>query len=794
MKSSRKFVCTALLSIGIIISSFAPNFALEGKNSDPNVSLTNVKADSGFKSGKLTEKSNETPEKIVEKYYSKDSAGKSKKEFKKDKEFKNSLGRTVIKTKQTYNGVVIYGTEQNYHVDKDGVIVCVVGSNVDDIADKLDSSVVPAKCSQESLLAVIEKDLGYKPVYTKATQSELVLFPSNGIYKYAYKINVSFDEPTFNDLTYYIDANDFSVLNVDNMVFSVEQPAVGTGIGQSGSVIQNLKMVSDNNTYYLKNTVENLKTVNSSDLLFSEPDSFFNSGTSTNYQTDAVDAHNNATKVTDFFNNCYPFCRNGNDDLGSEIKVQILDNNDEFNAWGSTNLMKFGVGEGAAGKSFAYALDCVAHEYTHGMLYSEGLDGTSTVDKENWSLHEGISDVFAVICEYFITHNGTPDWVMGEDTGTTFRNCAYPQIDDYSDYKNYLGNHGTIDPHIGGGVITKAAYLIAVGGTHNDCSVTGIGYLDLAEIFYPAINDGYLIPQMKFHQFASAVLDSAKTRFGADSSEAAAVSSAFNAVGFGLKSTSVIIGEDIGWQLDWLGTVGSTYGIYRRYTDSTAEPVKVAETTNTSIIVDVPAGSYDFFVAEVNSSGNRISSFSNPAKAYTYSENPVQNFTMASRVLLQVGFSWTGETGKRYAIFRKPTASDMTPVKVEGTETTNSSITITTLIGCYDYYVMKVDSSGNRICYESDRIEIETNLSAPTNFVLTSSDYSKLNFSWTYVSGARYGIYSKLVGATGDPVKVAETTSGSITVYKLIGSYEFYVARIDSAGYRTSEFSDPVTV
>lgn len=784
MKSSKKLICSAFLTIGIITSTFTPNFASESKSHVPNVSTINLRQDyDGFKSGKLTEKSKEAPEKIVEKYYSKGSAKKSKKEFKKDKQFKNSMGRTVIKTTQTYKGIPVYGTEQNYHVNDDGVIECIVGSNIDNIEEKLASSAVPAGHSLDSILAVAEKDLGFKPAYQDTPKAEMVLFPVNGQYIYVYKVNIKYSKPRYNHCTYYIDANNLSVVKVISNMSGIEESVVGSGIGQFNNVKQDLKMVRDTNTntYSLKNMVDNIITVNSStNLPFSEPDSFFNSGTDTNLQKEAVDAHYYLQKVVNFFKG-YPFNRNGNDGLGSQMTITMNNDFNEFNAWGDINTIIVEAGKGVAGRSLSCGLDTIAHEFTHGMLYSEGLGNEAA------PLHEGLADVFAAICEYNIGNDGTFDWSVGEDTGEIFRNCAYPVMDDYDDVIMY-SNPGTA-PHTQGGVITKAAYLIAEGGTHNDYTVTGLGYQKLAQIFYFAIHDGYLTSNMSFYQFAGTLLVCTEFLYNLNSPEYTSVKNALYAVGLGLRSTYFYAPQ---CTLQWPGTTGFNYGIYRKPTDSTAEPVMIAQVSETTATVDALPGSCNFYVADVDSMGNRMSPFSNPVTVEDYQYTSPENFAMTYRGGLSVSFAWTGQAGVSYGIFRKPTGSKLPPVKIA--ETTNSSITVDTLIGSYSFYVAKVDSQGYRISPLSNVVTVESYLYSPSNFTLTSTDWSQVNLSWLGEAGARYGVYRRHAGTTETPVKVGETTNSYISVNSELGYYDFLVAKIDAAGYRTSYFTSPVTL
>jgi hypothetical protein len=415
------------------------------------------------------------------------------------------------------------------------------------------------------------------------------------------------------------------------------------------------------------------------------------------------------------------------------------------------------------------------------MLYSEGLGDESA------ALHEGLADVFAAICEYNIGNDGTFDWCAGEDTGEIFRDCAYPVMDDYDDVLRY-SNPGTA-PHTQGGVITKAAYLIAEGGTHNDYSVTGLGYQKLARIFYHAINDGYLTPYTSFYQFANILLICTEYLYNMNSPELNSVRNALYAVGLGLRVNSR---NGMQYTLIWPGASVFNYGIYRKNTDSTAEPVMIEQVTGTTATVNALPGSCDFYVAEVDYLGNRISPFSNPVTVENYSYTSPENFVMTYRGGLSVSFAWTGETGARYGVFRKPTESKLPPVKLA--ETTNSSLTVNTLIGSYDFYVAKVDSAGYRISPLSNVVTVESFIYSPSNFSLTNSNWSQVNLSWLGEAGARYGVYRRHAGTAETPVKIGETTNSYISVHSEFGYYDFLVAKIDDAGYRISNFSSPIDV
>jgi hypothetical protein len=71
MKQSRSRVFSALLSAGIIVSSIgAPAYAGGKKDFIPKVTAIDSYENPSFVIGELSEKSGESPEKIVEKNYS----------------------------------------------------------------------------------------------------------------------------------------------------------------------------------------------------------------------------------------------------------------------------------------------------------------------------------------------------------------------------------------------------------------------------------------------------------------------------------------------------------------------------------------------------------------------------------------------------------------------------------------------------------------------------------------------------------------------------------------------------
>lgn len=805
MKQSRSKVFSALLSVGIIVSSIGvPTYAGAKKDFIPKVSAIDSYENPSFVIGELSEKSGESPEKIVQKNYGKKLKGSGdlkQKSFKQTKKFKNSMGRTVISTTQTFNGVRVYGTDQNFHINDDGVIECVAGCKVEDIENKVVSKSFSVKYSQEDVLNAVEKDLGFKPNYETTPQPEIILYPVGGKYQYVYEVEVKASSPYYTSCTYYIDAGNLSIIKVNSNICSAEQPVDGSGIGQL-NISKPLKMVRDDSgTYLLKNTYENFGTYYADQSLrgvaylnlFTGTDNSFDSGI--NYEKNAVDAHSNVTKAAKFFNSA-PFYRNGNDDLGSYTYVGVITTGGapSPDAYGDVNHLSFNTALGSAGVSTSCCLDIVVHEYVHGILNSEGMQ---YVEREERAIHEGVSDVFGVLGEYFITNEGsTDDWYMGEDLGQFLRDCANPTINDYSDYNAYLSNTD-YDPHLAGGVITKAASLMAMGGTHNGVTVSSIGYNKLARIFYNVINDGYLTSNMSFKQFANYAIQSAYLLYGINSQAYQSTRDAFVAVGlFGAPPTylRLVYVSNMTVQLLWNATPGSRVGVYRKGAGTKDEPEWLTSTTSTTGIgVTTLSGSCDFYVAYVDASDNRISAFSNALNINKPTKSAPTSFAMTYRSGLSVQFSWTGTTGDTFAVYRKISGTNDEFVKVG--ETTDKQMSVNTLFGKCDFKVAVVSPDGIRLSPFSNVVSVETYLNAPANFTPIDVTTSTVTFSWDEESTAnRYAVYRTAYATTEEPVKVAETRDTSLEVYTTTGRYNYQVAIVDLEGNRISSLSNIVTV
>ncbi len=141
---------------------------------------------------------------------------------------------------------------------------------------------------------------------------------------------------------------------------------------------------------------------------------------------------------------------------------------------------------------------------------------------------------------------------------------------------------------------------------------------------------------------------------------------------------------------------GKRYAVYRKYHGSASDPEKLTETTNTAASVSTLNGSCDFFVAIVDSFGNRISSYSSSVTVDVYLSAP-SNFA-ANISDSYTNFTWNSLTGAtRYGIYRRVNGSTADPTLVAQTPYTYKLVN--NVEGTYDYFVAAVDPNGggNRI-------------------------------------------------------------------------------------------------
>ena len=257
-----------------------------------------------------------------------------------------------------------------------------------------------------------------------------------------------------------------------------------------------------------------------------------------------VDCHEYTRIVFDYFLVMHE--RNGYDDAGADMHIYAHCGSNWNNASWNGSYVKIGDGDGTTKDPYC-TLDIVAHEWTHAVT-----EHTANLNYygESGALNESMSDVFAALID--------GDWLQGEDnwlktTAPAGRNLADPTnggqydpakpidsvIDGHQpDHMNdkYTGWQDNGGVHINSGIMNKAAYLIATGGTHRGIKICeGLGREVLGRLYYQALTM-HLTSSSDFADMHDAVLDALDALYAGDpryNRWEASIKNAFAAVGVG---------------------------------------------------------------------------------------------------------------------------------------------------------------------------------------------------------------------------------------------------------------------
>ncbi|MFA6553143.1 MAG: M4 family metallopeptidase [Patescibacteria group bacterium] len=177
-------------------------------------------------------------------------------------------------------------------------------------------------------------------------------------------------------------------------------------------------------------------------------------------------------------------------------------------------------------------LDVVGHEYNHAVdtfaIPPEGL----TYAYESGALNEAYADIFGEAVQNYV--EGSSDWQMGEDLpGGALRSLSDPAGGGYPDrfYSpyTYCGSSDNGGVHTNNTILGHAAYLIAVGGTFNGCTISGIGRTKEEAILYRALTT-YTTASSNFNDAYTAIINACNDLYGSGSSDCTQVTKALQSV------------------------------------------------------------------------------------------------------------------------------------------------------------------------------------------------------------------------------------------------------------------------
>ncbi|MEO3938824.1 M4 family metallopeptidase [Dermatophilaceae bacterium Soc4.6] len=213
------------------------------------------------------------------------------------------------------------------------------------------------------------------------------------------------------------------------------------------------------------------------------------------------------------------------------------------NAFWDGEQMVFGDGDGVYFNRFTASVDVIGHELTHGLTqYTAGL----TYVAQSGALNESLSDCFGSMVKQMSLGQDAADadWLIGEGLFTSKVNgvalrsmkapgTAYddpqlgkdPQPADMDGYVDlpHDSQHDNGGVHTNSGIPNRAFHLAATG-------IGGRSWEGAGQVWYDVLTGGRLVKDATFVAFATLTVDAATARFGAASTQAAAVQSAWSTV------------------------------------------------------------------------------------------------------------------------------------------------------------------------------------------------------------------------------------------------------------------------
>jgi Zn-dependent metalloprotease len=414
-------------------------------------------------------------------------------------------GHTHIRFSQTKNGLPVRAQELVVHVDPNGVIYMANGSARDGehVASKArvsaDAAALAAVRATEGRNLVVDGQPAL--VYIRAGEADKLVL--------SYEVRVK---------------GDGAGLPVDTQVY------INAQSGEFVTSANNIHSAINRAVYHGNNTTSLPGTLRRSEGGAVTGDAHIDQ----NYD------HLGTTY------NCYKtlFNRDSYNNAGAQLRSTVHHGTNYVNAFWNGSQMVYGDGDGVQSGMLGKDLDVTVHELTHAVTSSES---NLTYSNESGALNEGMSDIFAAVCESW-TRSWSTDadvWKIGEDiwtpatAGDALRYMANPTQDGSSkDYypTRYVGTSDNGGVHWNSGIANLAFKLLATGGTHprgvTTVNVPGVGVEVAARIFYKA-NVDLMTASTTFAQ-AKTYTAQAATQLGYSAAIVDSVNKAWEAVGVGV--------------------------------------------------------------------------------------------------------------------------------------------------------------------------------------------------------------------------------------------------------------------
>ena len=440
------------------------------------------------------------------------------KEYKYD-ETKETDDRIFYMFSQVYEGIEVFGSKLVVETDRNGGVIDVSGSH-----QKIPEGTETEARTDESLakknaLDRARKDTGLNDddMYADSLGKKLVKLDNGDIYLcYVYQIysktgnhimNVS-----VNARTGQVEGTN-SMLKIGMYTLDGSNDEHKMPDGQEGAQKLDVDKTYDNkysledsnrnlNVYQIDRKADLKDPYNLSDQysVYSwdpaapkKPDAKDEKDKGTPDQS-CIDAMANLQKIYDFYN--IVFGRKGVNGSDNELNTFVGYNgtvngkdlsNNAFMIGNSTIVVT--IRKATDGKKlppeYTVAGDVLAHEYTHGIIYSDcdfnefSYKDTTVGYAAQDGINEGFADLFSEFFDDYQKNgkiDGDTDWIVGvkkdgySDDYTLIRNMADPHFKKYTDYS------APAECHAASGIVTYPVYLMKSGGKADLESIAHIYY------------------------------------------------------------------------------------------------------------------------------------------------------------------------------------------------------------------------------------------------------------------------------------------------------------------------------
>lgn len=465
-----------------------------------------------FIKGKLSRPSNEDPESIARRFLA-ETRSLLNIQRRLDEKLEVSTRETDnkgfhhVSFRQILNGLPVFEGSVQVHINPEGEVIAYKDYRVTDLNISLEPEI-----TENSAIETVLKDIGIK-VNVKKTDAKLSLYRDQ---KKQLHLTWAIELLLAGELGaryYFIDAH----------------------TGQLLYKFSQIRNLLSRKTYNAHN-----EDVLPGELLLE------NEAQNTSDEV-ALSAHRHVAVACEYYMDA--FGRDSFDSEGATLVSTVHFSQNYNNAFWSDYYKQliFGDGDGFRWKPLAFALDIVAHEFTHAV---SSHTARFVYSEESGALDESFADVFAVL----ISNEGPIiDWEIGEGAYTP--NSAGDALRDLSAPSKYgqpdhMDNFIHLDPgelpdpykndngylHYNSGIPNKVAHLIIEGGTHYGVTVEGISRTKAEQIYYLALT-AYLYSstpsRWTFEQARYALLNACRQIYGDQGPEYTSIKNAWAAVGIG---------------------------------------------------------------------------------------------------------------------------------------------------------------------------------------------------------------------------------------------------------------------